>query len=1438
MSKKLIVTLKKSIFLVLSILLSISVLATDGKVDFENSWGKHGITAKEQDKNHVVINSSISSFNLTDTQLDKGLFQTITTSGVFLQNESGAPNIPTFSSYIAVPQGAKVITKITNMETEAFQNLAIAPAPVIPKDNDNSPLIFEFDNNIYNSNALYPSNVVQTSEPMKIRGMDVVLIGISPFQYNPVTKEMLVHKNIEVEVIFEGGNQHFGEDRLRNRWWDPIIGDAVLNPSVIEEPQQTTKGINQIGCEYLIIVPDHPDFLSWADSIKIFRNQQGILTDIVTTTEIGGNTINNIESYIDLAYYTWDIPPSAVLLMGDYGDQGNTIISPIYDNYCASDNIFADVDNDHMPDIIFARMTAQNSGHLETFVSKFINYETSPPTDPDFYNHPITALGWQTERWFQICSETVGGFFKHTYGKDPIRINALYGGNPATDPWSTATNTSTVLNYFGPNGLGYIPASPTDLGGWSGGSSADVNNAINNGAFILQHRDHGNSTGWGEPSYNSNNINGLTNTNLSFIFSINCLTGKFNNAGECFAEKFHRHKYNGENSGALGIIAASEVSYSFVNDTYVWGMYDNMWPEFMPDYGTEPESRGILPAFGNAAGKYFLKQSSWPYNTGNKEVTYNLFHHHGDAFSVVYSEIPQYLTVSHDQGIIAGELSFTVNADDESFIALTVNNEIIGTAEGTGQPVVISIPAQVPPNQILVTVTKQNYYRYSSTVDVIPPEGAYVIYNDVLVNNTSGLMTTGEETIVDLTVKNIGVEEGENISVSLTSSDEYVEMIDDTEDYGSIAPNATQTMPEGFSWNVANNIPDMHVVMFNVESTDADNTWLSKMYITGHAPSLAIGGMSIDDSESGNGNGRMDAGEIIDVRIQTINEGSSAAINTMGYLSCNSPYVSFVTDEYLLGDIDSDGSSECIFTIEISEATPIGSIIEFDYEASAGEYNAEKSFTQKAGLVIEDWETGDMSRFNWQTGGNSEWEISSTVQYEGSYCNKSGFINDNQSTWMSIIYEAAIDDSVTFYLRVSSENGYDFFRFFIDGTQKFAASGEQGWQRLSFPVTQGTHLFKWQYAKDASVSSGDDCAYIDYLVLPTPPITSAFAGQDAEFCENDIIQCFGASSNCIYLEWTTSGTGTFNNPEINSPVYYPSEQDIEDGYVTLTIAGTGSSTTITDDVMFTFEKSPVVNPGDDITICSNSSVLFENASAENYNEILWTSEGDGFFDDATQINSSYTPGVNDIEQGNVSLTLSATGGDLCGTISESIALSVLKAATAFAGEDTDICPGVIYHITDASFSNYEEITWQTSGDGTFSDMNAANPTYTPGVSDKSTKEVTLSVEASNSIGCSDAQDEIMITILCTDITELNNLANFSIFPNPNNGSFTLNLSNVVSNDNVLSIFNSQGKIVHKESLSKVDNTSEYKVDLDVPAGIYTIKLTGAGLNITKAFIKN
>ena len=388
------------------------------------------------------------------------------------------------------------------------------------------------------------------------------------------------------------------------------------------------------------------------------------------------------------AYDNWDNPPSAVLLLGDYGTTGSSIVSPIWNSYCVSDNIFADVNNNDMPDVVLARMTAQNEDHLATMIGKVLDYERNPPTNPNFYNNPITALGWQTERWFQICSESVGGFLSNELGKEPVRINAIYDGDPEVDPWSTATNTSTVVDIFGPNGLSYISASPSEMGGWSGGNAIDVNNAINSGAFMLQHRDHGGITGWGEPDYDTGNLNGLNNEDLVFVFSINCLTGKYNSPQICFAEAFHRHDH-----GALGLIAASEVSYSFVNDTFVWGMYDNMWKDFLPQFGVAPsESDWIRPAFANAAGKYFLQQSSWPYNENNKEVTYNLFHHHGGAFSTVYSEMPQQLTVSHDGELLSGLELFTVTADEGALIGLTVDGEVIASVLGTGTPLEIVIP--------------------------------------------------------------------------------------------------------------------------------------------------------------------------------------------------------------------------------------------------------------------------------------------------------------------------------------------------------------------------------------------------------------------------------------------------------------------------------------------------------------------------------------------------------------------------------------------------------------------------------------------------------------------------------------------------------------------------------------------------------------------------
>ncbi len=136
-------------------------------------------------------------------------------------------------------------------------------------------------------------------------------------------------------------------------------------------------------------------------------------------------------------------------------------------------------------------------------------------------------------------------------------------------------------------------------------------------------------------------------------------------------------------------------------------MFDNMYPEFMPDYGNNIPMRGFLPAFGQAAGKIFLQSSQWPYNSSNKEVTYNLFHAHGGAFLQVFTEVPQNLAVTHNTILYSGESSFSVIAPAGAFISLTVNGEIIGTAMSNGGTTNIAIEPQLPPNTMVVTVTKQ-----------------------------------------------------------------------------------------------------------------------------------------------------------------------------------------------------------------------------------------------------------------------------------------------------------------------------------------------------------------------------------------------------------------------------------------------------------------------------------------------------------------------------------------------------------------------------------------------------------------------------------------------------------------------------------------------------------------------------------------------------------
>ena len=902
-----------------------------------------------RDGNGVSIGLTLKSYEVNSLNHKGEEMHEISLSGIFIPNDEGMPNLPRISRFVAVPQGAEIKVSIKSMETETLHNVNIAPALRIQAIPEDPVMDYVKNAKVYDTDDFYPQNPVEISEVTPLRGVNTVIVGITPFQFNPVTKELIVINNIELEIEYIGGSKAYDDAKYRSPWFDPILKTALLNYEVLEDIEYAGKSSgNGTGCEYLIVIPNREDFRPYAEQILEFRTKQGIYTKIMTLDDMGVTTTTQLKSYFHNAYNTWDIPPVGVLLMADHntnmalGIPAETIPHS-YSGSCITDNQYADVTGDLLPEMVFARMAAETEAQMEVLVSKFIEYETQPCMDPDYYQNPITALGWQTERWFQICSEAVGGYWRNM-GKTPVRINAIYSGTPGSS-WSSNPNTPMVVSYFGPDGTGYLPASPSELGNWSGGTPAQVVTAINSGAFALQHRDHGFENGWGEPAFQSSHISQLTNVGkMTYVFTINCLTGKFNHSSPCFGEVFHRYTYQGQNAGCVGFLGPTEVSYSFVNDAYAWGMYDLFDSEFLPTYGpqgpTSPAYSGNwMPAFGNVSGKYFLAQSNWPYNPGDKAITHQMFTAHSDVFLRLFTEVPQALTVNHSEVTLAGNANFMISANAGTLIALTAEIdgelEILDIATATGVVQIMTIPSTLTPaTEINVVVTGQNFLRYEAIVTVVPAEGPYVVptgYNVVEGEKLTYISTNAE---IEVMLKNVGIEPTETLTVTIAGNDPQLTIDNNTAPCVGIAPDGTATV--NFNVTIANDIPDGKTFSIDVTATEdgKGRSWENKLALKAFAPKFKLDKVLIDGVKDGS----LTPGTLSILTAVVENTGGADAYDVIAELGINSAYITIACDDSKGRATQDFPAGETInfdFYIIISPDMPYGHKADFDFLLSA-----------------------------------------------------------------------------------------------------------------------------------------------------------------------------------------------------------------------------------------------------------------------------------------------------------------------------------------------------------------------------------------------------------------------------------------------------------------------------------------------------------------------
>ena len=91
---------------------------------------------------------------------------------------------------------------------------------------------------------------------------------------------------------------------------------------------------------------------------------------------------------------------------------------------------------------------------------------------------------------------------------------------------------------------------------------------------------------------------------------------------------------------------------------------------------------------------------------------------------------------------------------------------------------------------------------------------------------------------------------------------------------------------------------------------------------------------------------------------------------------------------------------------------------------------------------------------------------------------RSGAVGDGESSTLSTAMQGR--GTLSFRWRSSSEADFDALRLLVDGSEVDWISGERDWQDFSVSIgTDGPHTVEWTYSKDASVSEGSDCGWVD-----------------------------------------------------------------------------------------------------------------------------------------------------------------------------------------------------------------------------------------------------------------------------------------------------------------------------------------------------------------------
>lgn len=677
----------------------------------------------EQGMNHATFVVDIPTAEIISEFVDGVRYKRVSVRGFAHMEEVGKPNLPANNYHIAVPLNSKPKVTIIEEESIIIDDILVYPALKPHVDSEEFPFDvepeFEKDNAIYKANSFFPLSPLNVTETVVYRGTPISLIRINPVLHNPITKQIRVYTHLKIKVEFSGT---IVRSDVRGRSEKILENIAVNGSSYLTQVRKDKKRIKSgdLDDDFDVLIVTHSDYIMAAESLSVWQKMKGYDVKIESksswTSAQVKTTIKN--------FYDENNSPEYFLIIGDHGKVPGEIKGKF-----ATDLYYACMDgsNDYTPDMGRGRISVETKAQADIVAQKILKYERTPVENASFYKKFLSCAQFQdkepkdgyADRRFSLTGEEMALYMKDKQGYEIERIFAAK---------STVTpkNWNNKNYFFGDA----IPSYLQKPGFAWDGSSTDIIKAVDQGTFLVLHRDHGNTNGWGSPKFVSTDVSKLANGDLlPVVFSINCLTGKYLN--NCFAESFLRKK----NGGCVGIVAAAEVSFSGPNDAFCHGLfnavYGNPGTHMRSPKNPNPNvtsHKSIFTISDCMTSALFTMKETWK----ESKITWELYNYFGDPTMEMWTAKPQSITVSHKDNINIHADSFELSNLNvaEGFATLynKMTGVIIGKVAIDGATETIAIKKTINENdEIVLTITGHNFIPHIKEIGIQSNASSFVM---------------------------------------------------------------------------------------------------------------------------------------------------------------------------------------------------------------------------------------------------------------------------------------------------------------------------------------------------------------------------------------------------------------------------------------------------------------------------------------------------------------------------------------------------------------------------------------------------------------------------------------------------------------------------------------------------------------------------------------